>query len=113
MHTLGAEPWVISHGKKRILRCVLRRAGRSRGVKRLGSMPYQFHIFLTHRRHREWPEWVKDKFLPIFQPWLGEELGEDNRTFFDQEIETGTAWPHKLAQVMAEFRVLVPLWSRQ
>jgi hypothetical protein len=76
-------------------------------------MPYQFHIFLSYRRHREWPEWVRDKFLPIFQHWLGEELGEDDRTFFDQEIETGTAWPHRLAQALAESRILVPLWSRQ
>jgi hypothetical protein len=75
-------------------------------------MGYEFHVFLSYRRHGEWPTWVREKFMPLFIHWLGEELGEEAQVFFDQTIETGTSWPHALGTSLARSRVLVPLWSR-
>ena len=76
-------------------------------------MAYEHHVFLSYRRFGEWPRWVEEKFLPLFRHWLGEELGSDIQIFFDKEMETGVAWPQKLAHALARSHVLVPLWSRQ
>jgi len=77
-------------------------------------MAYEFHVFLSYRRHGEWTQWVKEKFLPLFLHWLGEELGENAQVFFDQRIlEAGKLWPQESAYALARSRVLVPLLSRQ
>lgn len=77
-------------------------------------MSYEYHVFLSYRRHGEWTRWVGEKFLPLFLHWLGEELGENAQIFFDQKfIEAGIVWPHELAFALARSRVLVPLLSRQ
>jgi hypothetical protein len=75
---------------------------------------YTYHVFLSYRRYGQWPGWVHDHFLPLFHHYLGEELGEEPRIFFDRtDIDAGTAWPWKLATGLAGSRVLVCLWSRQ
>jgi hypothetical protein len=76
-------------------------------------MAYEYHVFLSYRRYGEWPEWVSKVFLPIFKHWLGEELGEDVRVFFDQDMESGVPWPTNLGHALAHSRVLVPLLSKQ
>jgi hypothetical protein len=77
-------------------------------------MPYEYDVFLSYRRHREWTVWVRNEFLPLFEHYLGEELGTDATVFFDEHaIETGTAWPLKLASALAKSKVLVCLWSNQ
>lgn len=77
-------------------------------------MSYEYHVFLSYRRHGEWIRWVSEKFFPLFAHWLGEELGENVQVFFDQEnIEAGVIWPRELALALARSRVLVPLLSRQ
>jgi len=76
-------------------------------------MAYEYHVFLSYRRHGEWPEWVSTVFYPIFSHWLGEELGEDAEIFFDQNMEAGVPWPTNLGHALAHSRVLVPLLSRQ
>jgi hypothetical protein len=77
-------------------------------------MAYQWDVFLSYRRFREWPKWVDDHFLPLFTHYLGEELGRDADVFVDKNaIESGVVWPYKLAEGLAESRVLVCLWSRQ
>jgi hypothetical protein len=75
-------------------------------------MSDEFHIFLSYRRSARWPAWVRDIFLPKLTHWLSEELGEDARIFFDQEMETGTDWQLALGGALNRARVLVPLWSR-
>jgi hypothetical protein len=74
---------------------------------------YKYHVFLSYRRHKEWPQWVENIFLPIFEHWLGEELGKDVQIFRDVQIETGMPWPERLGEALASSRVLVPLLSRQ
>jgi hypothetical protein len=77
-------------------------------------MPYRWDVFLSYRRFKEWPGWVNDHFLPLFTHYLGEELGYDARIFIDTEaIESGSAWPFRLAEGLSESKVMVCLWSRQ
>ena len=76
-------------------------------------MPYKFDVFVSYRRHCEWPTCVKEIFRPLFDHWLGEELGRPYAVFTDYEIETGVSWPEKLGQALGESRVLVSLLSRQ
>ncbi len=77
-------------------------------------MAYEYDVFLSYRRYKEWPTWVKEKFLPIFDHWLGEHLGREAQIFIDDyEIDTGMRWPEELAHSLAASRILVPLWSRQ
>jgi hypothetical protein len=75
-------------------------------------MPYEHDVFLSYSRHGEWPEWVREKFLPLLRHWLGEELGREANVFFDQEMEAGQAWPQRLQRAVTRSRALVPLWSR-
>lgn len=76
-------------------------------------MSYEFHVFLSYRRYGQWPRWVKETFLPKFEHWLGEELGENARVFCDQSLDSGSSWPGRLGAALARSCVLVPLWSRQ
>lgn len=73
---------------------------------------YEYDVFISYRRRGEWPQWVKEKFLPLFDHWLGEELGYDCRIYIDQNMETGISWPFDLAYALSHSKVLVPLWSK-
>jgi len=33
-------------------------------------MPYEYDVFVSYRRHAEWPKWVQSIFLPLFNHWL-------------------------------------------
>jgi hypothetical protein len=77
-------------------------------------MAYRWDVFLSYRRCDLWPEWVRDHFLPLLTHYLGEELGRDARVFVDTDvIETGSAWPLRLAEGLSESRAMVCLWSKQ
>jgi hypothetical protein len=75
-------------------------------------MAYEYDVFVSYRRHAEWPSWVENIFWPLFYHWLGEEV-PNVKIFIDHDIETGDAWPQKLGQALGRSRVLVPLLSRQ
>lgn len=75
-------------------------------------MAYQHDVFLSYRRHREWPLWVQNVFFPLFAHWLGEEFPNVS-IFVDYEIETGDSWPQRLGQALGQSKILVPLFSRQ
>lgn len=75
-------------------------------------MPYEYDVFVSYRRHAEWPKWVRDVFSPLLYHWLGEEI-PGIRIFIDYDIETGVSWPQQLGQTLSRSRVLVPLLSRQ
>ncbi len=76
-------------------------------------MSYKYDVFVSYRRHCEWPVWVKDIFLPLFNHWLGEELGRVADVFVDYQIEAGDSWPQRLGSCLGGARVLVALFSRQ
>ncbi len=75
-------------------------------------MGYKYDVFLSYRRHGEWPLWVQDNFLPIFKTWLSLELGYV-RIFADVHPESSAKWPLELAEALASSKVLVPLFSKQ
>lgn len=77
-------------------------------------MPYSYDVFVSYRRANAWPKFVDETFLPMFEHWLGAEVGESPRIFFDVDvIETGDSWPHRLADGIAGSKVLLCLWSRE
>ncbi|MEU4446735.1 toll/interleukin-1 receptor domain-containing protein [Actinosynnema sp. NPDC050801] len=77
-------------------------------------MSYEFDVFLSYRRTKWWPVYVRKLFLPMLDHWLSAELGAEARIYFDAEdIETGTAWPHRLATGLASSKVMLCLWSRE
>jgi hypothetical protein len=75
-------------------------------------MTYEFDVFLSYSRAKEWPSWVKRNFFPLFDHWLTAELGREARIFVDYELDTGVSWPSSLGTALARSTVLVPLWSR-
>ena len=78
------------------------------------KMAYEWDVFLSYRRYGEWPGWVEKHFYSLLHHWLGEELGDEPKIFFDvQDVETGVRWPPKLARALATSRSMVALWSRQ
>ena len=70
-------------------------------------MPYEHDVFLSYRRHAEWPKWVQRIFLPLFNHWLGEEL-PGVRIFIDYDIETGELWPQRLPDIAAAVNAAPP-----
>ncbi len=59
-------------------------------------MEYEHDVFISYRRHKEWPKWVSQTFFDIFDHWLDAELGRDCSIFVDNQLETGRNWPTNL-----------------
>ena len=78
----------------------------------VSSSEYEFDVFVSYRRHGEWPAWIHEHFRPVFEHYLGEDLGRDPRVFFDTRLESGDQWPNHLAKALGRSAVLVPLWSK-
>ena len=77
-------------------------------------MAYQWDVYLSYRRSNDWPRFVEIHFLPKFRHWLDAALGRESKIFVDvREIETGDAWPYKLADGLAHSKTMVCLWSRE
>lgn len=77
-------------------------------------MAYQWDVFLSYRRSNDWPRFVEKHFLPMLQHWLDTVLGRKSDIFVDvHEIETGDAWPYRLADGLAHSRTMVCLWSKE
>jgi hypothetical protein len=50
----------------------------------------------------------------MFRHWLAAEMGAPPRIFFDADmIETGEAWPYRLAVSIAASKIMVCLWSNE
>jgi hypothetical protein len=83
-------------------------------IKRQDDVTYKHDIFLSYRRHNEWPRFIEEHFLPQLRHWLDTTRGRTTRIFFDQDqIEAGEAWPHALADGLAHSRIMLCLWSRE
>jgi hypothetical protein len=84
------------------------------GVRRNQSVSYSSDVFLSYRRANAWPKFVGSIFKPMFDHWLSAELGRTAKVFFDiDDIETGAAWPQKLAHGVASSKLMVCLWSME
>jgi hypothetical protein len=73
---------------------------------------YEFDVFISYCRLKQWPLWLQKYFLPVFEHWLSSELGRDARVFVDLEMKSGVSWPTTVGQKLARSAVLVPLWTR-
>jgi hypothetical protein len=73
---------------------------------------YEYDIYVSYRRSDEdWVRWTQEHFVRLVRSLLQPGLGQV-RIFVDQDIETGTAWPARLAQAHARSRILVPILCR-
>jgi hypothetical protein len=73
---------------------------------------YEYDVFLSYSRAKDWPKWVSYIFMPIFDHWLTSELGRDARIFVDTNIENGASWPETLDRALSKSAILVPLWTK-
>lgn len=77
-------------------------------------MAYQYDVFLSYRRSNNWPRYVENHFFPMLKHWLDTILGRPSLIFFDvHDIETGEAWPYKLANGLACSKAMVCLWTKE
>jgi len=76
-------------------------------------MAYRYDVFISYKRHNEWPIWIGEVFYDILNHWLSTELGRNCNIFVDYQLETGQNWPTNLAESLSKSKVLVPLWSPQ
>ena len=74
-------------------------------------MSYLYDVFISYRRYGRWSEWVRERFMEIFDLYLAEELGCPPNIYIDDKIAEGNAWPHDLARALARSKVLVALWT--
>src|SRR5258707_9253679 len=73
---------------------------------------YEYHLFISYRRSDKlWVRWAYENVAEPMKTLLEPSLGEV-KIFIDQNIETGTSWPDRLAQGLARSRLLMPLLSR-
>lgn len=73
---------------------------------------YEHHIFISYRRSdKYWTRWARENVAEALGSLLRPGVG-DVKIFVDQQIETGTSWPGRLASALARSRILVPLLSR-
>ncbi len=73
---------------------------------------YEYHIFISYRRSDEdWVRWTRENLVRPLRTLLRPALG-DVRIFADEQIESGTTWPMRLAQALARSRLVVPVLSR-
>src|SRR5215510_11575348 len=75
--------------------------------KKIESTEYEFDVFISYCRLSEWPQWVQNHFLPLFEHWLSNELGRKASIFVDYSMEGGVSWPPQLGQTLARSAVLV------
>jgi hypothetical protein len=73
---------------------------------------YEHDIFISYRRmDKDWIRWTNDNFLRPLRSLLRPGLG-NVRIFVDDQIETGSSWPARLARAHTRSRLLIPVLSR-
>jgi hypothetical protein len=78
----------------------------------IALLEYEYDVFLSYSRAKDWPRWVGSIFYPIFDHWLTSELGRDSRIFLDTTMENGTSWPETVDRALSKSAILVPLWTK-
>lgn len=73
---------------------------------------YEYHIFISYRRmDNDWICWTRDCFKRPLETLLRPALG-NIRIFFDEQIETGSSWPLRLATAHARSQIMIPILCR-
>jgi hypothetical protein len=75
---------------------------------------YTHDVFLSYSRKNAWPDYIEKNFRPIFEHWMGAELGRDVRLYQDKTgLSTGQRWRDALRDAIAGSRVMVALWTKE
>lgn len=74
-------------------------------------MGYRFDVFISYRRSEETSIWLQDHLIPLLRLHVRDELRRDVDVYWDNLLESGSAWPISLASALASSRILIPLWS--
>lgn len=73
---------------------------------------YEHDIFISYRRmDKDWIRWTSENFLRPLRSLLRPGSG-NLRIFVDDQIETGSSWPARLARAHTRSRLLIPVLSR-
>lgn len=77
------------------------------------AMSYEYDVFLSYpQKAKTIEDWVLTKFKPLFEDYLGSELGSMPRIFVDQvHITPGESWPDSLRFALARSRCLIGVWT--
>lgn len=72
---------------------------------------YEWDVFLSYPRAGAPGQWVSRHFYPEFAAILDGLLPTPARVFYDQEIETGTAWVASLSRALQCTKVMVSIFT--
>lgn len=71
-------------------------------------MAYEYDVFISYRSKSR--AWLRELFLPEFQYYLEEEVGNNLRIFVDwHDVETGDAWELRLKRGLLKSKCLISL----
>jgi hypothetical protein len=73
----------------------------------LGTMAYEFDIFISYRRTETVGRWVQNQLLPRLQDRLNEAAPAPVRLSCDIQMETGVSWPDELKRRLARSGLLI------
>ncbi len=73
---------------------------------------YEYDVFISYRRTAgDISEWIRHHFHPRLSEVLDNNLFDDVKIFFDDQVPTGASWPEELRSALLRSRVLVPVCS--
>lgn len=73
---------------------------------------YEYDVFISYRRGAsDISEWIRHHFHPRLAEVLDNNLYDDVKIFFDDQVRTGESWPDELSSALLRSRVLVPVFS--
>lgn len=72
---------------------------------------YEYHLFISYPRSGDVSEWVLNHFLPRLANCLESTMSDVPRIFVDEEVETGSDWPQKLADALHRSCCLLTVWT--
>ena len=76
------------------------------------QMGYRYDVFLSYNRKFPYGLWVDEIFCPLFVPYLEDALNQRVSLFKDtEEIEGGSAWPHRIKNALAHSKCMVSIFS--
>jgi hypothetical protein len=87
----------------------LRLVGGDEGAK---TRVYEYDVFISYQRTAgDISAWIRNHFHPRLSEVLDNNLYEDVKIFFDDQLRTGSSWPAELRSALQRTRVLVPVCS--
>ncbi len=79
------------------------------------TLGYPTDVFISYRHNPLHKEWLKDIFLPQFEPRLAAELDvtpKDLAVYWDDDLRTGEDWSEALLEALKTSCCMLGVWSR-